>query len=126
MALDTSRTSSVMNTTNELFEQNPVISFSNMDQLNTQLPISRFGASSVNYKGSTYIVGGIIQNRLLTHDEEICCISYRDGKYSILPIVWGEAEVPDPLLIGITLVSTSNSLVILGCSVVCYAFGTFW
>lgn len=97
-----------------------------MDDLDRQFPISRFGASSVNHNGSTYIVGGIIQQRLLRSHEEVCCIKYQNGSYSISPVILQNAEYTDPLWIGITLVSTSDSLVILGGSAVCFSFGTFW
>lgn len=110
----------------ELFEQHPVISFIGMDGLNRDFPISRFGASSVNHNGSTYIVGGIIQDRLLRSHEEVCSIKYQNGRYSISRIILQNAESADLLLIGTTLVSTSESLVILGGSAVCFSFGTFW
>ena len=102
--------------------------FSPMDELNEQFPLSRFGAASTHHKSSNYVAGGIIQNRLLESHEEILRISYQDGKYSIVPVILQHAEkqTAHPLLIGTTLVSTPDSLVIMGGSAVCYSFGTFW
>lgn len=97
-----------------------------MDRLNNRFPIARFGASTVNHNGTTYIFGGTIRDRLLEASEEVCSIKYEDGDYAIQSITLEYSETVRPLLVGITMVSTPDSLIMLGGSAVCFSFGTFW
>jgi len=90
-----------------------------------QLTTARFGASVVNFQGRTWVVGGIIQNEILNDSDRFVSI---DNQFQVSRAVLSRtpSSIPQPLLIGSSLVSKGNSLLVMGGSAVCFSFGTFW
>jgi tRNA wybutosine-synthesizing protein 4 len=86
--------------------------------------VARFGASIAYDTTHTYIVGGIVNDRLVEEGQEIIVVS-RDTLQTHACAVKA-ASISRPLLVGITSVVVSDKLVIMGGSAVCFSFGTFW
>ncbi|TVY41335.1 tRNA wybutosine-synthesizing protein [Lachnellula subtilissima] len=86
--------------------------------------LARFGANVVNYKNNTYVLGGVIQDKLLGVSDEICAIDAQ-GSFHIIPRTEDD-QAPRPLLVGATIMATNNSILIMGGGATCFSFGTFW
>lgn len=87
----------------------------------------RFGASIVNHQQRTYIIGGIVSDNILKASDEIYSFDYASVPRMVTKLLnLFNSNVPRPLLIGSTTVSTGDSLLIMGGSAVCFSFGTFW
>jgi tRNA wybutosine-synthesizing protein 4 len=87
--------------------------------------IARFGAAVVNHQGHCYIIGGIVQNELLTASNEICILNLKESTTLFSPIKVS-SSLPRPLLVGFSVWSAGDTLLIMGGSAVCFSFGTFW
>jgi tRNA wybutosine-synthesizing protein 4 len=87
--------------------------------------IARFGASVVNHQGQTWVVGGVIRDEILEASKSFSLI---DSKLQVSQAVLSRPSslIPQPLLIGSSLVSTGDSLLVMGGSAVCFSFGTSW
>lgn len=111
----------------KLRHQKPIMCFSRWNLVRGCPNVARFGANVVSHEGQTFILGGIVKDQILKSTEEICtltssgCLSPYLSKLS-----YHQSNSPRPLLIGSTVVSTKESIVILGGSAVCFSFGTFW
>lgn len=105
----------------------PVISFERLRNFDEHADISRFGASVVNHEGKIYVVGGIMKDNILNSFNEICAFELLGitGLCSGVPLIRSPGT-PRPLLVGTTVLSSEESLVIMGGSAVCFSFGTFW
>lgn len=87
--------------------------------------VARFGATSANHQGRTYIIGGIIGKEILRRPDEICALS--TGPDTSLTFFVAPDNLPSrPLLVGMSAISTGESLLLMGGSAVCFAFGSFW
>lgn len=85
--------------------------------------IARFGASVTHHNGRVYLVGGVVKDQMLGLTDEISTVDSDDCNTS--PVLLG-SNTPRPLLVGVTVANTDDSLVIMGGSAVCFSFGTFW
>jgi tRNA wybutosine-synthesizing protein 4 len=79
----------------------------------------------VNHQGCTFILGGIIKNEILDESTEVCFLD-TEGKVSQAILSRVPSSAPRPLLIGLSVISTGSSLLIMGGSAICFSFGTFW
>jgi len=120
----------------------PSISFTPLEALGTDAvlkTVNRFGATGVSYGcNEIALVGGIIDNELLTPDEEIIRIIFTQDTLASVPSIkiltsmrlarfHCEQIVPRPLLVGISAaVSDEGSLVIMGGGGVCFSMGSYW
>jgi tRNA wybutosine-synthesizing protein 4 len=90
---------------------------------------SRFGATVISHQGLIYVIGGVGKDKLLSLRDEIFSfllqadMSVADTKKVMLQL---KVSVPRPLLIGLSAVSTGESILIMGGSAVCFSFGTSW
>src|SRR4051812_46790948 len=87
--------------------------------------VARFGAATINHEGRTYIVGGVVKDDILGRSDEICSFAARKQKHGLplAPLV--DSLKPRPLLVGSSVVSRDNLLLVFGGSAVCFSFGTF-
>ncbi|KAA8565863.1 hypothetical protein EYC84_009679 [Monilinia fructicola] len=90
---------------------------------------ARFGAQTLMHQSSFIVVGGIVRDILLPSSNEIFIGSIESRKdstpklhFSSLP----SSLEPRPLLIGTSVVSNGDDIIIMGGSAVCFSFGTFW
>lgn len=120
----------------------PLISFAPLEASGTDAllkTINRFGAASVSYGcNEIALIGGIVDNELLTPDEEIIRITFTEDTSSSVPSTnilapirltesYCEQMVPRPLLVGISAtISDEGSLVIMGGGGVCFSMGSYW
>lgn len=96
----------------------------------TQL-LSRFGAICLNRGGHLLVIGGIIDNGLLSKDNEILVLNASATGYRVVgsvPLVDAcEKGAPRPLLIGISAITTKErAVLIMGGGATCFSMGTFW
>lgn len=101
-----------------------MIKFHLFPDFNGSQLITRFGSSAICHGGHLYVTGGVIKNCMLKSSEEVCALNIHGSPVSVENIPTNFA--PRPLLIGSTIFSAGNSLVITGGSAVCFSFGTFW
>ena len=87
--------------------------------------VARFGAAVISHEGHSYIVGGIVQNKLLTASNEICILNLKESTSVPSPIKVGSC-LPRPMLVGCSVWCGRKTVVIMGGSAVCFSFGTFW
>jgi tRNA wybutosine-synthesizing protein 4 len=110
--------------------QHPILRFgrSSMfpDNLEHQQFLARFGASVVNHKDGTYILGGIVKDELLGVPDEICAIDAQGSLHTVSRTSPHNDPAPQPLLVGATVMSTNGNLLITGGGATCFSFGTFW
>ena len=87
--------------------------------------VARIGASAVNHQGQTWVIGGVIKNEMLNESRSFSLV---DGQLQVSRAVISRisSSIPQPLLIGSSLVSIGDSLLVLGGSAVCFSFGTSW
>lgn len=105
----------------------PTISFQRLTNFETDAGIARFGANVVRHQGQIYVIGGIIKDEMLKSPNEICAFQLRDCAGSCSSaLLKRHPDCPRPILVGMTTVSTGDSLLIMGGSAVCFSFGTFW
>jgi len=86
--------------------------------------LTRFGASVINDDKHAYIVGGIINRRLLEEDEEVGIVKLDTLDMQTCAV--NASNHSRPLLVGTTAAALSSNLIITGGSAVCFSFGTFW
>ena len=96
------------------------------DNLVHQQFLTRFGASVVSHKDRTYILGGIVKDKLLGMPDEICAIDAQGLLHTVSRTSPHNEPASDPLLVGATVVSTNDSLLVTGGGATCFSFGTFW
>jgi len=96
------------------------------DNLEQQQYLTRFGASVVNHKNRSYILGGIVKDKLLSGPDEICAINEQGSLHTVSRTSPNNGPAPNPLLVGITVVSANDNLLITGGGATCFSFGTFW
>lgn len=90
--------------------------------------IARFGATTINHNGRVYVLGGVVKNEILNFSNEVSFFSASISE----PTVAAATSItlapltPRPLLIGASVASRGDTLVIMGGSAVCFSFGTFW
>ncbi|KAG8627900.1 hypothetical protein KVT40_003773 [Elsinoe batatas] len=80
--------------------------------------LCRFGAQSARTNGRDLIIGGVAAESLLARHNEIMSLS--DG----MPVAteW-EAR---PLVVGLSVLTVGEEIVLLGGGATCFSFGTFW
>ena len=107
--------------------QEPVITFKRAPKINdgSSLAIARFGASVVYHQGVAWVVGGIFKNEMLDESRGFVSI---DSQLQVSRAVLSSptGPVPRPLLIGSSVVSIGDLLLVMAGSAVCFSFGTFW
>lgn len=104
----------------------PEISFQRLHNSEAHQGIARFGASVASHQGKTYVVGGIIKDEILSSSSDICCAGVQGCSLSCSEVTLKQhPDCPRPLLVGITVVSAEDALLILGGSAVCFSFGTY-
>jgi tRNA wybutosine-synthesizing protein 4 len=91
----------------------------------TKNPFCRFGASLVRspFGSGLLLVGGIHGTRMLERDEEILFIDTTNYSIATLSLDFGARR---PLLVGCSVISTPDAVMIIGGGAVCFSFGTFW
>lgn len=105
----------------------PIMSFRRLDHFESHVGLARFGASVICHQDQTYVVGGIVKDEMLMSGNEICAFQHHENEVTCSPLLLNRScELPRPLLVGTTVVSTGHSLLIMGGSAVCFSFGTFW
>lgn len=105
----------------------PSIIFRRLTDFEQHANIARFGASVVSCHDQVYVLGGIIKDQILKTSNEICALQLQDCAGTCSPIFFSQApDIPRPLLVGTTVVSTGETLLIMSGSAVCFSFGTFW
>jgi len=87
--------------------------------------VTRFGANVVKHRNKAYVLGGIVKDTMLSVSQEICAIDMQ-GHFHTISRSSPDSDSPTPLLIGTTVVSLNENLLIAGGSAVCFSFGTFW
>ena len=74
------------------------------------------------------MVGGIVKDEILPKSNEVC--SFPASGLESGDFVWHPFKIhrpaPRPLLIGSSIMSTGDSIIVMGGSAVCFSFGTFW
>ncbi|KAG9248031.1 leucine carboxyl methyltransferas-like protein 2 [Calycina marina] len=106
----------------------PIIRFSRLVDHSSgaeQPSIARFGASTVFHKGTNYIVGGIVKNEALGPASEICRFEDDQSEGGITKPLGIYFQQPS-LMIGSSVISFDDQIVIMGGGAVCFSFGTFW
>ena len=96
------------------------------DNSEHQQYLTRFGANVVNHNNRTYILGGVIKDKLLGVSDEICAIDAQGSLHTIQRTSPHNDPAPKLLLVGATVVSTNDNLLIAGGGATCFSFGTFW
>jgi tRNA wybutosine-synthesizing protein 4 len=107
--------------------QDPRIIFRRPVQLRHHASLARFGASIATHHGGTYIIGGIVKDQMMTALDEACAFKIQDSQCSLSFLsLHHPPNAPRPLLIGSTVASAGDSLLVIGGSAVCFSFGTCW
>lgn len=88
--------------------------------------LCRFGSCAITHSGKVYLLGGIVKDELLNYADEICCINITDENLKILQVPRSNTSCFRYLFIGISAISISEAIVVIGGSAVCFSFGTFW
>ncbi|KAI1007285.1 tRNA wybutosine-synthesizing protein 4 [Podosphaera aphanis] len=88
--------------------------------------LCRVGACTIKHLDKVFIIGGIVKDRMLLSEDELCCLEMSDSKLQISSVIQSVPLHPWPLFIGSSVISTGVSLVVLGGYAVCFSFGTFW
>lgn len=91
---------------------------------------ARFGATLIPHSGRLLVIGGVARNVMLTADEEIVIVdAFKSGVEQgrkLLNKVHFKGRFPPPLLIGSSVSSSGDNIIITGGGAVCFSFGTFW
>ncbi len=66
-----------------------------------------------------------MKDQILSPANEICILDVRDFA-TISVLLKRLPNTPRPLLVGVAVADTGDSLIVMGGSAVCFSFGTFW
>jgi tRNA wybutosine-synthesizing protein 4 len=95
-----------------------------------KVSIARFGATLVRCANHLLLLGGITPDHITTEDEEVLSIDIAWDTSHAARIVTKRVIMnnlgPRPLLIGSSIYSIEENLIMMGGGAVCFSFGTFW
>lgn len=100
------------------------------DRFEDKLSIARFGATLVRCAGHLLLLGGVTPDHITAEDQEILSVDITQDTNDAARIVTRRVVMNEPglrpLLIGSSIYSIAENLVIMGGGAVCFSFGTFW
>lgn len=84
--------------------------------------LCRFGASTIKHSDMTAVIGGIAPSNLVPEDEDVV---FFDAKMQVQKQAQVALSSTRPLLVGQSVASTKDGIVVMGGGAVCFSMGTF-
>lgn len=86
------------------------------------LTLCRFGASTIKHAEMTAVIGGIVPSNLVPEDKDVVFFDAKMKAQKQANVILSSTR---PLLVGQSVASTKDGIVVMGGGAVCFSMGTF-